>query len=92
MVTYSFSFGICSILLLLFSAIVSAPHSRYNQSCHQLLTQLITTDFFIRDFSNQNTCGNLSKISVNHTDDIPYMAVHFVSPSNSSKIAKYIKI
>ena len=26
----------------------------------------------IRDFSNQNACGNVSKISVNHTDDIPY--------------------
>ena len=25
----------------------------------------------IRDFSNQNAGGNVSKISVNHTDDIP---------------------
>ena len=46
----------------------------------------------IRDFSNQNACGNVSKISVNHTDDLPYMAVHFVPASNSSKIAKCIKI
>ena len=27
----------------------------------------------IRDFWNQNNCGNVSKISANHTDDIPYM-------------------
>ena len=32
----------------------------------------------IRNFSNQNTCGNVSKISVNHTNDIPYMEMfHF---------------
>ena len=32
----------------------------------------------IRDFSNQNACGNVSRISVNHTDDIPYMEIlHF---------------
>ena len=30
----------------------------------------------ISDFSNQNACANVSKISVNHTDNIPYMAVH----------------
>ena len=34
----------------------------------------------IRDFSNQNACGNVSKISVNHTDDIPYMEMfHFTA-------------
>ena len=46
----------------------------------------------IRDFSNQNASGNVSKISVNHTDDIPYMAVHFVPTLNSSKMAKCMKI
>ena len=45
----------------------------------------------IRDFSNQNACGNVSKISVNHTDDIPYIAVHFV-PASKSLIVKCMKI
>ena len=42
----------------------------------------------IRDFSNQNACGNVSKISVNHTDDIPYMEMsHFTaSGANFSKV------
>ena len=32
-----------------------------------------------RDFSNQNARGNVFKISVNHTDDIPYMEIfHFI--------------
>ena len=30
----------------------------------------------IRDFSNQNACGDVSKISVNHADGIPCMAVY----------------
>ena len=38
----------------------------------------------IRDFSNQNAYGNVYNVSVNHTEDIPYMAVHFVSASNGS--------
>ena len=37
----------------------------------------------IHDFSNENACGNISKISINHTDYIPYMAWHFVPASNS---------
>ena len=45
----------------------------------------------IRDFSNQNACGNVSKISVNHTDGSPYMAVHLVLSSNG-KMAKCMKI
>ena len=52
---------------------------------------LITVSL-IPDFSNQNACGNVSKISVNHADDIPYMAVHFVPALNSSKMVKCMKI
>ena len=34
----------------------------------------------IRDFSNENACGNVSKISVNHPDDTPYMEMfHFTA-------------
>ena len=34
----------------------------------------------IRDFWNQNVRGNVSMISVNHTDDIPYIEMfHFIA-------------
>ena len=34
----------------------------------------------IRDFSNQNARGNVFKISINHTDDIPHMEMlHFTA-------------
>ena len=48
----------------------------------------------IRDFSNQNACGNVSKISVNHTDDIPYMEMfHFTaSGANFSKVKSFFEI
>ena len=41
----------------------------------------------IRDFSNQNACGNVSKISVNHTDDIPYIEMfHFTASEIQSNM------
>ena len=41
----------------------------------------------IRDFSNQNACGNVSKISVNHTDDIPYVETfHFTASEIQSNM------
>ena len=48
----------------------------------------------IRDFSNQNACGNVSKISVNPTDDIPYMEIfHFTaSGTNFSKVKSCFEI
>ena len=48
----------------------------------------------IRDFSNQNAYGNVSKISVNHTDDIPYMEMfHFtVSGANFSKVKSFFEV
>ena len=48
----------------------------------------------IRDFSNQNACGNVSKISVNHTDDIPYMEMfHFTaSGANFLKVKSFFEI
>ena len=45
----------------------------------------------IRDFSNQNTCGNVSKISVSHTNDIPYTCIWrcFISSRVNFKIESY---
>ena len=48
----------------------------------------------IRDFSNQNARGNISKISVNHTDDIPYMEMfHFTARgANFLKVKSFFEI
>ena len=42
----------------------------------------------IRDFSNQNAGGNVSKISVNHTDDIPYMEMFHFTASEIQNIER----
>ena len=44
----------------------------------------------IRDFSNQNARGNVSKISVNHTDNIPYTVWRcFILSRGNFKIGSY---
>ena len=63
-----------------------------SQSTQNIFFERLPPFSLVRDFSNQNACGNVSKISVNHTDDIPYMTLHFVPASNSSKMAKWMKI
>ena len=60
----------------------------------KLSSRLLPAFSLIRDFSNQNACGKVSKISVNHTKDIPYMEMfHFTaSRANFSKVKSFFEI